>query len=101
MADFNQHSSGSETNSQDYNNVAKVLQLSRKEYFLISLYLVLSLHFYGLENCNRLGLVGDYCRDCYVGIVGIGFLSGKLIKITTSVKLFGPNLYRRCWFVTR
>jgi len=24
---------GGETNSQDYNNVAKVLQLSRKEYF--------------------------------------------------------------------
>jgi len=36
-----------------------------KNIFLISLYLVLFLHFYGLENCNC--LVGDYCsRDCYV-----------------------------------
>jgi len=74
LADFDQHGGG-KTNSQDYNNVAKVLQLSRKEYFLISSFLLV-LHFYGFENCGFLFLVGDCSRNCYVRIVGIGFYLG-------------------------
>jgi bicarbonate transport system permease protein len=51
----------------DYNNVAKVLQLSKKNISLIFLFPLLSLHFHRAKNCTWLGLVGDYCsRNCYV-----------------------------------
>jgi len=56
MADFNQHSSG-KTNPKITTTSPKFCNFLVRNIFLISLYLVLFLHFYGLENCNWLGLV--------------------------------------------
>jgi len=83
MADFNQQQWGGETNSQDYNNVAKVLQLSRKEYFFNILIPGALPTFWAWElQLAWLAIIAAemLCPHCWYWL----FLSGKLIKITSS-----------------
>jgi len=86
MADFNQHSSGVKQIPK-ITTTSKFCNFLVRNIFNILIPGALPYIFTGLR--IAIGLVGDYCsRDCYVRHCWYWlFLSGKLIKITTSVKL--------------
>ncbi len=81
----------------DYQNVAKVLQLSRKDYYLNIVFpAALPYIFTGLEDCDWPGLAGDYCRrdcdvgDCWDWLFYLGCVSAELHQRD----YFGGDLYR-------
>lgn len=62
---------------QDYNNVARVLQLSRPKYFLkVLLPAALPYIFTGLKIGIGLSWLAIVAAEMLIGGVGIGFLSG-------------------------
>jgi bicarbonate transport system permease protein len=85
---------------EDYNNVAKVLKLSRKDYYLNILFpAALPYIFTGLRIAIGSGLVGDYCgrKLLCLGLLVLAFSFGMLTSKTTSAKLFWQSFTSVEW----